>query len=90
MPEPVRILMDILERDRLGADVPAAEWILLVPADREDLVAPDANLDTAHGLAEVAGPVVGPFILGHRVILRGRRPQFTSITAEERLRDPVA
>ncbi len=65
--QPVRILMEILQAERLRTDVTAAERVLLIAADGEDLRAADADLDAADRLAEVAGAVVG--------VLRGAHHQ---------------
>ncbi|MOA04332.1 hypothetical protein D3C78_1238810 [compost metagenome] len=57
----VRIVLDVLQGDRLGADMAAAEAVLGVAPDRQD--APVLGLDgqAADGLAEMARTVVkGP------------------------------
>ena len=56
--QPVRVLVQVLEGHRLGTDMAAAEWIVLVAPDGDDLVAFRFNDDPADGLAQVAGPVV--------------------------------
>ncbi len=56
----IRVLVDILEAERLGADMAAAEWIVRVAADRQNLVAAQADLDAADRLAQVAGAVMAP------------------------------
>ena len=56
--QPIRVLVQVLERHRLGADVAAAERIVVVAPDREDAIALDADGDAAHRLAEVAGAEV--------------------------------
>jgi hypothetical protein len=56
--EPVRVLMEILERDGLGADVALAERILLIASDGGDATTSGLDAQSAHGLAEVAGAEV--------------------------------
>ena len=54
----VGIVVDVLERKGLGADVPPRERILLVPAHRDDRVGVvELHLEPAHRLAEGAGDV---------------------------------
>ena len=53
------IVVQVFEGRRLRADVSAAEDVVLVAADRHDLIAVDLDLDAAHRFAEVAGSVVG-------------------------------
>ena len=55
----VGVLVEVLEGDRLRAEVAAAERVVLVAADREDVGAVRLDLDAAHGFAEVAGAEVG-------------------------------
>ena len=54
----VRILVDILQCHRLGADMAAAQRVLLVPLYGDDLLALGLNHQPADSLAQVAGPVV--------------------------------
>jgi hypothetical protein len=63
--QPIRILVDILEAQRLRTDMPAAERVPFVTADGEDLTAAQADLDAADRLAEVAGAIVGMFRGAH-------------------------
>ena len=63
--QPVGILVDILEAQRLRTDMPAAERVLLVAADGEDLTAAQADLDAADRLTKVAGAIVGVFRGAH-------------------------
>jgi hypothetical protein len=46
--------VELLERHRLGADVPAAEGIRLIAADGGDAACLHLGADAAHGLVEVA------------------------------------
>src|SRR5262249_42110206 len=50
----IGIVLEILQRDRLRAQVAAAEGILLVAADRDDLPAGDRETQAAAGFAERA------------------------------------
>ncbi len=59
--QPVGILVHVLERHCLGTDVSPAEGVGGVATDGEDLLAADADLHPAHGLAQVTGPVVQAF-----------------------------
>ena len=59
----VRVILDILQGHRLGADMSAAEAVLGVALDRQDLHAAllirgSFNRQAADGLAQVAGTVM--------------------------------
>jgi len=60
--QPVRVLVDVLESQRLGADVAATEWVLVVTLDAGDGAVFNLDGDAAHGLAEVAGAVMGSVV----------------------------
>ncbi len=60
MPKAIRVFVNILQAHRFGADVPAAEWVIRVAADRQYFAAAQTNLDTADCLAKMAGAVVLP------------------------------
>jgi hypothetical protein len=62
--QPVGILVNVLERHRLGTDVAVREGIKLVAADGQDFSVLHLELEAADGLAQVAGAVAG-FDLGH-------------------------
>ena len=64
--QPVRILVQVLEGDRLGADVPAAEHVVGVSADGPHDTVLDVHRDAAHRLAQVASA---------KVPLRAHRPR---------------
>ncbi|EAU66865.1 conserved hypothetical protein [Stigmatella aurantiaca DW4/3-1] len=52
--QPVRVLVQVLERHRLGADVSPAERILGVPADGGDAASFHFDANPTHGLTKVA------------------------------------
>jgi len=56
--QPVGIVVELGQRRRLGADVAAAERVVVVAADRDDPLALDLDRDAAHRLAEMTGPEV--------------------------------
>jgi hypothetical protein len=56
--DPVRIVMQVLERRSLGTDVATRERVLAVPPDREDVLAGVPDLESAHRLAQRARPEV--------------------------------
>ncbi len=56
--QPVGVVLDVLQGDRLGTDVAAAERIVPVAADGHDPLAGELDLDAADRLAQVAGAVV--------------------------------
>ena len=58
VPQPVRIVLDVGEGHALGADVPAAEEVRVVPSNREHLRAVVLHLDSARGLTQHADRVV--------------------------------
>jgi hypothetical protein len=64
--------MNILQGDRFGADMSAAEGIVLVSPNRLDPVSLQDDLDTAHGLAQVASTVMMPHGLWFFPSLLGR------------------
>src|SRR5207244_9577775 len=57
-PQPVRILVQILQGHCLRADVALAEDVLVVATNGEDPLAVDLNGQAAHCLAQRAGPEV--------------------------------
>ena len=64
--QPVGIVVQVLQGHRLGADMAAAERVLPVAADGDDLVAAVVDLDPAHRLAEVARAMVDlDVVAGH-------------------------
>ena len=63
--QPVRVVVQVLERGGLRADVTFAEHVFVVAADREDSFAFDLDFDAAHRFTEVAGPSVDFACLGH-------------------------
>jgi len=63
VPEPVRVFVDVLERDRLRAQVAPAQRIVAVAADPQDPAALVLDGEPADGFAQVAGAVVR---LAHR------------------------
>ncbi len=63
--QPVRVLVEVLQRDGFRADVAAAQHVVAVGLDREDLSVPMLDHDAAHGLADRAGAVMQP-CLSHR------------------------
>ncbi len=56
--EPIRVLVDVLQADGFGTDVPARERVVLVAADGEHLLALVVDGDPAHCFAQVASTVV--------------------------------
>ena len=58
--QPVRVLVQILQRDRLRADVPVAEHVVFVTANREDAVSVDRDGKPAHRLASEHVKMGGP------------------------------
>ena len=54
----IRVILDVLQRHRLGANVTATEAVLTITADRDDTAILDPDFDAADGLAQVAGPVM--------------------------------
>ena len=81
-PQAVGVVVDVLERHRLRADVAAAEGIVLVAANGEDALAVVLDGDAADGFAEGADPEVGPrrVCLGRR---RAHRPSPPHSSPEE-------
>ena len=75
-PEPVRVLVELLERRTLGADEPVAEDVVPVPPDPLDRVSLQRDLQAAGRLAERAGPVGDALVLrlGHRPIVAPKSP----------------
>ena len=65
--EPVRVLVDVLDRHGLRAEVAPAERVGLVAANREDRRAPHPDGDPAQGLAQVAGSIMGALDVRHAV-----------------------
>ena len=62
----VRVLVQLLQRAALRADVPAAEDIVPVAADAHDLLTgPDRDLQAARGLAQWARSVHGSVLVRH-------------------------
>ena len=62
--EPVFIVVNILQGNRLRTDVPAAERVVLVTADVETLVGLNSDFDAADRFAEIAGAIVRGAISG--------------------------
>ena len=60
----IGVVVQVLERGRLRADVALAEGVVVVTADGADALALHLDAEPAHGLAEVAGAEVDPG-LGH-------------------------
>src|SRR5262249_7592730 len=58
IPEPIFIVMNILERDSFRADEAATEWIVFVAANGE-LIVLDGDLDTAHRFTNTARAEMG-------------------------------
>ena len=58
MTQAIRVIVQILQRHRLGADVTTAEGVSLVPANRLNVIPAVLYLDTAHGFAQIAGVIV--------------------------------
>ena len=54
----IRIVLDVLQRDGLGADVTTTETVLRVALDRYDLLITGFDGQAANGLAQVTGTVV--------------------------------
>ena len=50
--------MDILQRNRLGADVAATQRVIVVTTNINDLITLRADDQAAHGLAQMADPVM--------------------------------
>ncbi len=57
-PQAIGILVDVLEGDGLGADVPAAQHVLAIGLDGQHGAAAMLDDDAAHGLAQGAGAVM--------------------------------
>ena len=62
--EPVFIVVNILQGNRLRTDVPAAERVVLVTADVETLVGLNSDFDAADRFAKIAGAIVRGAISG--------------------------
>ena len=56
----IRVLVNILERDRFGANMASAQRIVLITPDVRDRVTFGLNHQSTHGFAQVADPVMGP------------------------------
>jgi hypothetical protein len=63
----VRVLVQLLERRALGAHEAAAEDVLRVAPDRDELVAVERQLQAARGLAQRAGPERRPVAINRHV-----------------------
>ena len=51
--KPIRIVVDILQRNRFGADVPFTDRVEFVAFDRFDLVVLNYDFQTAEGFTQV-------------------------------------
>ena len=51
--ETIGIVMNVAQRDCLGANMPAAERVVIVTLDRNNLVALVLDDDAAHGFAQI-------------------------------------
>src|SRR5581483_5637806 len=73
-PDPVGILVELLQRRALRADEALAEDVVFVSPDRDDLIVRERYLEPACRLAERTGPVRGaktfPVPVHHRESLR--------------------
>src|SRR6185369_10275697 len=58
MPEPVFVVVDVLQGDGLWADVPLAERVILVTADVQTFSGQNGDFDAAHSFAEIAVAIV--------------------------------
>jgi hypothetical protein len=59
--QPIFIVVQILQGDGLRADVPAAEWVVFVPADVQTCrlpLPPAPDFNAAYRFAEIAGAVM--------------------------------
>ncbi len=65
-----RVVVDVHQPDRLGADVATAEGVLGISPDREHPVSGHLERQAAHRLAQRAGPVPRrDLVRGHRLTL---------------------
>src|SRR6266480_6577990 len=62
--EPIFIVVNVLQGDRLRADVAATEWIVLVTSDVQALVGPHSDFDPTHSFGEIAVAIVRRTIVG--------------------------
>ena len=60
----LRVFVEVLEGDGLGADVAMAQRVVLVALDGGDMAIPDLNGHAAHGFAQMAVTVVGAIVHG--------------------------
>ena len=58
IPEPVFIVMQILQGDGLWTDIPSAERIVFVTAYVQTLIRLDSDFDAANRFAEIAGAIM--------------------------------
>ena len=58
MLKPILIVLDVLQRDRLRADVAAAERVILIAPNIQGLVVVNPDLDSAYRLTKIAAAVV--------------------------------
>jgi hypothetical protein len=62
--EPVFIIVNILQGDRLRADVTPAKRVVFITANTQALIGFDSNFDAAYRLAEVTAPIMNAAIVG--------------------------
>ncbi|MNH37048.1 hypothetical protein D3C79_979010 [compost metagenome] len=72
-PQPVRVILDILQGHRLGADVAAAEAVLGVTLDRGDArgdigLVGDFQGQAADGFTQMTGTVMQGLVHGHLLL----------------------
>src|SRR5690606_4566573 len=75
----IRIGVNVFQRSGFRADVAAAEGVLFITLDGDDLVATGFDFQSANGFAEMAGAVVSLNVVGHGadllLLCRSRRNQ---------------
>lgn len=77
--QPIRVVVHVTQHRALGADVPAAEGVVGIGADRDHPLAVVADADAAHALAQRAGTAVhggsgGGGFWGHAGLAAGFAP----------------
>ncbi len=55
----VLIVVEILQCDGFRADMAAAEWVVVIALDGQDLVTPMLDFEATHGFTDIAGAVMG-------------------------------
>ena len=81
--EPVLIVMKILQRHGLRADVPAAERVVLVTADVQTLVGLNSDFNATNRFAEIAGSIMRGAIVSGSHGAKVRSTDYADYTAPQ-------